>query len=75
MTAKKGASYRPPQQVGGERRRRCPPHGPIMVGADEDGLYVASCLACGASGPKREDGWEAKTAFDEQFGSGGRVQP
>jgi hypothetical protein len=46
-----------------------------MVGADEDGVYVASCLACGVSGPEREDGWEAKTAFDEHFASGGRAQP
>jgi hypothetical protein len=75
MMAKKGASYRPPQQVGGGRRRRCPPHGPIMVGADEDGVYVASCLACGVSGPKREDGWEAKMAFEEDFGSNGQPCP
>jgi hypothetical protein len=35
-----------------------------MVAASEQG-YVASCLACGLGGPEREDGWEAKLAFDE----------
>ena len=44
---------------------RCPPHGPIMVAASEEGYYLASCLACGVAGPQREDGWEAKLAFDE----------
>ncbi len=46
-------------------RRSCPPHGPIMVAASEEGRYVASCLACGVAGPEREDSWEAKLAFDE----------
>ena len=47
------------------RGGRCPPHGPIMIAASEVGYYVASCLACGTTGPQREDGWEAKLAFDE----------
>jgi hypothetical protein len=46
-------------------RGGCPPHGPIMVAASEEGRYAASCLACGLRGPEREDGWEAKLAFDE----------
>lgn len=48
-----------------ERRTSCPPHGPIMVDVSESGYYVASCLACGLRGPEREDGWEAKAAFDK----------
>ena len=35
-----------------------------MVAASEEGCYAASCLACGLRGPEREDGWEAKLAFD-----------
>ena len=50
---------------GGGGRRGCPPHGPIMVAASEEGRYSASCLACGVRGPEREDGREAKLAFDE----------
>ena len=50
---------------GGAGRGSCPPHGPIVVDALEEGYYVAACLACGAAGPEREDGWEAKLAFDE----------
>ena len=50
---------------GGAGRKSCPPHGPIMVAASEEGRYAASCMACGARGPEREDGWEAKLAFDE----------
>ena len=46
-------------------RGGCPPHGPLVVSASEDGYYSASCLKCGARGPEREDGWEAKVAFDE----------
>ena len=54
------------------RKKLCPPHGPILVqavkkGPYEEGPYVASCLACGLAGPEREDGWEAKLAFDEAF--------
>ena len=51
---------------GGARRGvSCLPHGPIMVAASEEGRYSASCLACGVRGPEREDGREAKLAFDE----------
>lgn len=48
-------------------RAKCPPHGPLLVGALEKNVYVTSCLACGLQGPEREDGWEAKLAFDESF--------
>jgi hypothetical protein len=52
------------------RRRSCPPHGPILIQAvDEGAARVASCLACGLKGPERKDGWEAKLAFDEAFGA------
>jgi hypothetical protein len=47
------------------RRGSCPPHGPIMVASSGEGHFVASCLACGFRGPERDDGWEAKLAFDE----------
>jgi hypothetical protein len=47
----------------------CPPHGPILIKAVEKSAYSASCLACGLEGPKREDGWDAKLAFDEAFGA------
>ena len=53
------------ERRGGAGRRSCPPHGPIMVAASEEGLYAASCMACGARGAERDDGWEAKLAFDE----------
>jgi len=43
----------------------CPPHGPHLIGAVEAGLYVARCLTCGLTGPKRKDGLEAKLAFDQ----------
>jgi hypothetical protein len=47
----------------------CPPHGPILVQATGQRTYTASCLACGLEGPDRQDGWEAKLAFDEAFGT------
>jgi hypothetical protein len=47
------------------RNRPCPPHGPHLIDAVEAGLYVARCLACGVTGPKRKDGLEAKLAFDQ----------
>lgn len=67
MTTHKGTSGRPARSRRRDRTGRgsCPPHGPILVAASEEGHYVASCLACGAAGPEREDGWEAKLAFDE----------
>lgn len=50
---------------GRTRRASCPPHSPILIDAFEGGYHVASCLACGLSGPERKNGWEAKAAFDE----------
>ena len=47
------------------RRKSCPPHGPHLVESIEGGRYVAWCLACGLAGPVREDGLEAKLAFDQ----------
>jgi hypothetical protein len=47
------------------RGRGCPPHGPIVVDATEEGRYVARCLVCWRSGPERGDTREAKAAFDE----------
>jgi hypothetical protein len=47
----------------------CPPHGPILVQATDLEVYMASCFACGLEGPGRQDGWEAKLAFDEAFGT------
>jgi hypothetical protein len=64
MTTRKGTPGRRAIKHRG-RRESCPPHGPIMAAASEEGRYVASCLACGVAGPEREDGWEAKLAFDE----------
>jgi len=32
----------------------CPPHGPHLVDAAREGLYVARCLACGLAGPSAE---------------------
>jgi hypothetical protein len=48
-------------------REPCLLHGPILIRAFEEGAYVALCLTCGAAGPERTDGWEAKLAFDESF--------
>jgi hypothetical protein len=57
-------------RVGVHRREEpCPRHGPILIQGIEGTTYVASCLACGLAGPEREDGWEAKLAFDEAFGT------
>jgi hypothetical protein len=47
--------------------RPCPPHGPHLIEAVEDGLYVARCLACGLTGPKRKEGLEAKLAFEHRW--------
>jgi hypothetical protein len=47
--------------------RPCPPHGPHLIDAVEDGLYVARCLACGVTGPKRKNALEAKRAFDQKW--------
>ena len=48
-------------------RMPCPPHGPIVVDASEEGYYVASCLTCKVVGPEREDALKAKLAFDETW--------
>ncbi len=68
-THKATPEHRARERRGGAGRRGCPPHGPITVSASDEGLYAASCLACGARGPERDDGWEAKLAFD------GALQP
>ena len=68
MTTQKDTLGHPVRKHRGRAgRTSCPPHGPIMVVASEEGYYVASCLACGTAGPQREDGWEAKQAFDEAW--------
>jgi hypothetical protein len=55
-------------RVAQRSRKGCPPHGPHLIDAVEDGLsYVARCLKCGLVGPEREDGLEAKLAFDERW--------
>ena len=57
-------------RAGSHRRQKpCPRHGPILIEAIEATTYAATCLACGLAGPEREDGWEAKLAFDEAFGT------
>jgi hypothetical protein len=40
----------------------------LVQGTDRR-TFTASCLACGLEGPDRRDGWEAKLAFDEAFGT------
>jgi hypothetical protein len=55
----------------GHRREPCRVHGPLLIRAFEEGAYAALCLTCGAIGPERADGWEAKLAFDESFRSTG----
>ena len=54
---------RPPGET--VQGRGCPPHGPIVVDATEEGRYVAMCLVCWSIGPERGDTREAKAAFDE----------
>jgi hypothetical protein len=49
--------------------RLCPPHGPHLIDAVEDGLYAAWCLACGLMGPKRKDGLDAYLALGEKRGT------
>ena len=69
-TAKDEGRAWPRRSGGTDERRSCPPHGPILVRAIETKVaYVASCLKCGRAGPRRSDGWEAKLAFDESYGS------
>ena len=65
MTHKYSPVRRANQRRGRTERASCPPHAPILVDATKVGHYVASCLACGTSGPEREGSREAKAAFDE----------
>jgi hypothetical protein len=51
-------------ETAGRRRRACPPHGPLLVEAAEEGTFATKCLVCGMWGPKREDCLQAKLAFD-----------
>jgi hypothetical protein len=69
MATQKGthAGYQVRKHRDSAGRASCPPHGPIMVGASKGSQYVASCLECGQTGPEREDGWEAKLAFDTAY--------
>jgi hypothetical protein len=48
------------------RRKGCPLHGPHVVDAVKEGSYVAQCLACGVTGPERQESLEAKLAFDQR---------
>jgi hypothetical protein len=64
MTTQK-STFGPPVREHWDEAGHCPPDGPIKVNASGEGHYVAWCLACGVAGPQREDGWEAKLAFDE----------
>jgi hypothetical protein len=50
------------------RKKPCLRHGPILIRPTHPGTYTASCVTCGLAGPEREDGWEAKLAFDEALG-------
>ncbi len=42
----------------------------MMVAAVERRAYVARCMRCGLSGPAREDGVDAKQAFEAAFEEG-----
>ena len=42
----------------------------MMVAAVGRRAYVARCLRCGLSGPAREEGVDAKQAFDEALEEG-----
>ena len=53
--------------VAGRSRDGCPPHGPHLVEAVEEGIYAARCLKCGLVGPGREDVSGAKLAFDQRW--------
>jgi hypothetical protein len=53
--------------AGRSRRGGCPPHGPHLVNAVEEGLYEAQCLRCGLVGPERKDSVEAKLALDQKW--------
>ena len=51
----------------GHGRKGCPLHDPHVVDAVKEGSYVARFLACGLVGPERQDGLEAKLAFDQRW--------
>jgi hypothetical protein len=53
--------------VAGQSRKGCPPHGPHLIDAVEEGHYAARCLRCGLVGPERKDSLEAKLAFDQRW--------
>ena len=57
--------------VAGRSRGGCPPHGPHLVEAVEEGIYAARCLRCGLVGPGREYSLGAKLAFDQRWHQGG----
>ncbi len=56
--------------VAGRSRGGCPPHGPHLVEALEEGIYAARCLKCGLVGPERKDALGAKLAFDQRWHQG-----
>ena len=56
--------------VAGRSRDGCPPHGPHLVEAVEEGLYAARCLRCGLVGPQRKGILGAKLAFDQRWHQG-----
>ena len=53
--------------VAGRGRKSCPPHGPHLIDAVEEGLYAARCLKCGLVGPVCKESLEAKLAFDQRW--------
>jgi hypothetical protein len=56
------------QAVVAQRSRKgCPPHGPHLVSATDEGLYATQCLKCGLVGPERKDSLKAKLAFDQRW--------
>jgi hypothetical protein len=48
-------------------RKGCPPHGPLLIDVDEQGLHAAQCLKCGLVGPVCTAALEAKLAFDQRW--------
>ena len=51
-------------------RKSCSTHGPLLVMALEEDIYVVKCLSCGLVGPERADALEAKLAFDQKVRTG-----
>jgi hypothetical protein len=56
--------------VTGRSHKGCPPHGPHLIAAVEEGRYKTRCLKCGLVGPERKDSLEAKLAFDQWMSQG-----